>query len=114
MSITTDKLVSGLKHFDSVVFHAADRANWDRHTASDVGVLWAKDRIKELEAENAKVCRREDIDDYLSRTGEGLSIKAYIINLEEENARLKSPLTIGKARLKIRKMSRLTPPEAET
>lgn len=54
MGVITDKLTVGNRVFASSVKIASQRADIDNHKTSDIGVLWAADRIAELEAELRK------------------------------------------------------------
>lgn len=61
MGIDTDKLTVGKSVFESSIKHASKRAETDEHVTSDIGILWAADRIAELEAwkqaiDDALVC----------------------------------------------------------
>jgi len=49
MSITTDKMTIGASAWDSRVKFAHQRAEEDEHVTSDVGVLWAADKMADLE-----------------------------------------------------------------
>lgn len=50
MSITTDKLVCGKQVFDGYVRAAKLRAHNDEYVKSDIGVLWAAEKLESLEA----------------------------------------------------------------
>ena len=55
MGITTDKLAYGVNSWMAMAKNSDDRGCIDNHTSSDVGILWAADRIKELEVENGRL-----------------------------------------------------------
>ena len=55
MSITTDKLVYGWDSWEALSKNAADRACDDSYTSDDVGILWAKDRTNQLDAQVAEL-----------------------------------------------------------
>ena len=55
MSITTDKYVYGWNSWEALSKNAEDRACDDSYTSDDVGILWAKDRTNQLEAQVAEL-----------------------------------------------------------
>ena len=55
MSITTDKSVYGWNSWEALSKNAEDRACDDSYTSDDVGILWAKDRTNQLEAQVAEL-----------------------------------------------------------
>lgn len=50
MGIMKDKLMTGKLIFEASIKPAFERGELDEHTGQDVGILWADERIKLLEA----------------------------------------------------------------